>query len=204
MDQRNDPSTPGFSPADQAYVEAEYATLEQLCAHRTGEPHDPEQVRRLVAAGQLPGPAYVLPDGREMFWPDYFDLVDAAGGVDALHDHFVQQHRAATNALGLPGVDPEEDWRGYLSGDYGVCLCEVIPEAMVEKTALVSQIDALIALPAPADDQWRRTLTGAVDELDEILRPFTDHDRQRWGGTSRDSHVAGVRARFLTSDATTD
>ena len=185
---------PSFSDADLAYVRSEFRTLEQLCTERDEKP---EQVRELIDAGALPAPSYVLPDGAAMFPADYFELVDAAGGAAGLHDHFVQQHRAASSALGLTGIDPEEDWRTYLSGEQGATLHELTPEAMVEKATLVTGIDTLVAEPAPDDEGWRDKLTGAVDDLDELVRPFTDYDRQRWGGTSRDSHVTGVRARFL-------
>ncbi len=191
---------PSYTDADLAYVETEFRTLDQLCADRADTP---EQVHELIASGRLPAASYVLPDGREMFPPDYFDLVDAAGGPDALYGHFVQQHQAASSALGLTGIDPEEDWRSYLSGEHGATLVELTPEAMVEKAALVTHIDTLVLEPAPDDESWRSTLAGVVDDLDELVRPLTDYDRQRWGGTSRDSHIAGVRARFLSSDATT-
>lgn len=193
-------SEPRYTDADLAHVEAEFQTLDALCADRA---ETPEQVHELIDAGSLPAPSYVLPDGRELFPPDFFALVDAAGGPGALHDHFVQQHRAASSALGLTGIDPEEDWRSYLSGEHGATLVELTPEAMVEKAALVTGIDTLVAEPAPDDDGWRDRLAGVVDDLDELLRPVTDYDRQRWGGTTRDSHVTGVRARFLSSDATT-
>lgn len=194
-----DPS-PTYTDADLAYVTASYRTLEDLCADRA---EAPEQVRADIEAGRLPRATYLLPDGREMFPPDYFAVLDDVGGVDGLREHFDNRHRAASTALGLPGVDPKEDWAGYLSGEYGVCLREVTPEAMVEKSALIATIDTLTAAPAPADEDWRRQLGAAVDDLDELERPFTDYDRQRWGGTSRDSHITGIRARFLTSDATT-
>ena len=151
----------------------------------------------MVAGGELPGPSYVLPDGTEMFPPDYFLVFDGAGGVEGMRAYFDQRHRATTSALGLPDVDPAEDWAGYLSGEFGVCLREVTPEAMVEKATLINQIDTLTALPAMNDERWRKQLADAVDELDEIERPFTDYDRRRWGVTSRDSHITSVRARFL-------
>ena len=191
---------PKFSDADLSYINKEYLTLEQLCADRSDSP---EQVHELVDRGELPRPAYVLDDGTEMFPPDYFELVDAAGGVGGLRDAFLQRHQAATSALGLTGVEPDDDWRGYLSGEFGVCLREVTPEAMVEKAALIAQIDTLTAVPVADDPAWREQLASAVDELDEIERPFTDFDRQRWGTTSRDSHITAVRAQYLSSDATT-
>lgn len=184
-----------FTAADLDYVTAEYATLDQLCANRAETSQD---VRRLIEQGRLPRPTYVLADGTEMFPPDYFALLDSAGGVDRLRAHFDDRHRAATTTLGAPGVDPTEDWEGYLSGEYGVCLRELSPEAMVEKNALVSQIETMVAAPMPDDPSWVDRLRAAVDDLDELERPFTDFDRQRWGGVSRDTHITAVRAQFLS------
>jgi hypothetical protein len=184
----------GYTEEDLAYLRAEYTTLERLCA---GRAEDPDGVRRLIEDGRLPRAAYTLPDGTELFWPDYFDLVDSAGGPDGLRAHFEDRHRAATSALGLADVGPEDDWRGYLSGEYGARLREVTPEAMVEKALLIAEIDALVAVPATEDDAWRRKLRDAVDELDDLERPTTDHDRRRFGTTSRDTHITALRMRYL-------
>ena len=186
-------SEPEFSERDLAYVTSEYLTLEQLCA---GRAETPDQVADLIAQERLPRPSYVLPDGTRLFPPDYFAVLDGAGSVDALRSHFEQRHRSAASAIGL-AIDPEEDWKGYLAGDHGVCLREVTPEAMVERSALVAEIDMVTAVPAVEDEQWRARLREAVDGLDEIERPSTDFDRQRRGPTSRDTHITAVRARYL-------
>jgi hypothetical protein len=47
-------------------------------------------------------------------------------------------------------------------------------------------------------------LAAAVDELDALLRPFTDYDRQRWGGTSRDTYVTDVRRTHLAGEKPRD
>ena len=60
-----------MTAADVAYVEANYVSLEEACA---GRPEALEQVRAVAAAGQLPKPSYVLPDGTEMVPADYFDI----------------------------------------------------------------------------------------------------------------------------------
>lgn len=188
---------PQLSDRDIAYVRKEYRTLAQLCEGRSAPGTSTEdEVRRLVAEGRLPAPTYVLPDGTELFPPDYFALVDGAGGTDGVRAHFDQRHQVAASALGLP-MDSEEDWRGYLAGEFGACLREVTPEAMVEKAALIAEIDRLTAVPAPEDEEWRTALADAVDDLDELERPFTDFDRQRWGTVSRDTHIAAVRLRYL-------
>jgi hypothetical protein len=186
-------SDPEFTESDLAYVTGEYLTLDQLCA---GRAQTPDEVADLIERERLPRPSYVLPDGTRLFPPDYFAVLDDAGSVDEMRRHFDLRHRAASSAIGLD-IDPEKDWQGYLTGDYGVCLREVTPEAMVEKSALVAEIDMVTAVPAVEDEQWRARLREAVDGLDEIERPFTDFDRQRWGPTSRDTHVTAVRAQYL-------
>jgi hypothetical protein len=133
-----------------------------------------------------------------MFPPDYFRLVDEAGGIDALRRHFERLHEAAVGRFG-PASTLAEDWQGYLSGAYGVCLWEVTPERMVEKAALIARIQHLVAEPDPGNPAWQDRLRTAVERLDAIERPFTDHDRHRWGGTSRDTNVTEVRARYLAT-----
>jgi len=89
-------------------------------------------------------------------------------------------------------------WRTpYVSGIYGACLREVTPEAMVAKEQLIWRIDTLTANARLEDDSWVAQLREAVDALDSVERPFTDYDRQRWGGTSRDSHITAVRETYL-------
>lgn len=70
------------------------------------------------------------------------------------------------------------------------------PEPMAERNRLIRRIGRLVAAPAEADPAWRSDLRTAVDALDALERPFTDHDRQRWGDTSRARHIERVRARF--------
>lgn len=183
-----------FTDRDLDYVRSEYVDLDRLCA---GRAETPGQVRELIAQGRLPRPTYVLPDGTEMFPPDYFALLDEAGSVEAMRGVFDQRYLTATSALGLLAVEPEEDWHGYLSGEFGICLWDVSPESMVEKSALIAEIDGLTGSPAPGDEDWRGRLADAVDRLDEIERPFTDYDRQRWGTTSRDRYIVAVRSQYL-------
>lgn len=184
-----------YTAEDLAYVAADYLTLSELVAGR-GE--DVERIGVLIADGRLPGPAYVLPDGTQMFPPDYFRLLDEAGGVEKLPGHFARLHADGVARFG-PASTLAEDWSGYLSGAYGVCLREVTPERMVEKAALIARIAELVAAPRPDDREWLDLLCTAVDRLDTIERPFTDHDRHRWGGTSRDTNITAVRAGYLSA-----
>jgi hypothetical protein len=182
-----------FSESDIRYVIAEYRTLDELCDGRT---QAPAAVRALIADGRLPAPTYVLPSGEPRFPPDYFALADEAGGPDALPARFRARYLAAAADSPTAAADAEEDWAGYLSGQFGVCLHSVTPEAMAEKNRLIRRIEALTADPAPADAGWRAELRGAVDALDALERPFTDFDRQRWGDTSRGRHIDRVRERY--------
>jgi hypothetical protein len=125
--------------------------------------------------------------------PDYFALVDDAGGVDALSDHFRSRYAAASEDL---PDDADETRQGYLSGEFGICLRSLTPEAMAEKTRLMNAIEALIAAPEETTELWRVTLREKVDQLDALERPFTDYDRRRWGDTSRDRCITRVRQRF--------
>jgi len=129
--------------------------------------------------------------------PDFFALLDAADDLDHLRQHFHARYtRAAQAAEGITSAG-EQKWAHYVSGIYGACLREVTPEAMVAKEQLIWRIDTLTANARLEDDSWVAQLREAVDALDSVERPFTDYDRQRWGGTSRDSHITAVRETYL-------
>ena len=181
-----------LSDADEIYIRENYFTLEELC---TGRPETLEAVRKLIRDRLLPARAYVLDDGTEMFPADYFVLVDQAGGHEVLRRHFDSRHRRA-------GGDPaelEEDWDGYLSGVYSVCLRQVSPETMVRKTQLVASLNQLLDDPRPESSDWRAGLRREVWELDGLEREFSpDFDR---GGRfpeppTRDQLIGAARERF--------
>lgn len=173
-----------MTAADIAYVRANYLPLEEACAGRS---ETPDEVRRLVAEAKLPKPSYVLPDGTEMVPADYFELADAG------RQEFARRFLAAGGAP----ADLEDEWQGYLSGAYGVCLKEQSPENIVRKDQLVRAIDALLADPEPQDPEWAERLRTSVEELDLLERPFApDYDHARWGPSSRDRCVTAPRQRF--------
>lgn len=194
------PLEPSLSATDLVYVRGHYRTLDQLTAsHSTPSLAEAEE---WVASGLLPQPTYVLPDGIPVFPPDLLALVDDAGSIEALPTHFATKVRTALEAADAT-MRPDdldrhgaEHWDGYLSGQYGVCLWNVMPEAMVRKETLIAAIADLLADPSDSV-AWKPLLAAAVDELDALLRPFTDYDRQRWGGTSRDTYVREVRRTYL-------
>lgn len=184
---------PRFTRADLAYINADYRTLDQLCGQRH---QTPGKVRDLIAQGRTPRPAYVLPDGTEMFPPDYFALIDAAGDVDSLPGYFAARYRAAAALADLTADDTGETWEDYLSGLFGVCLRQVSTEAMALKARLMGDIERLTSAPSPDDACWRTALRTAVDALDQLERPFTDYDRVHRGTPSRDTHITSVRQRY--------
>src|SRR5947208_5255682 len=120
-----------MTEADLEYISSNYLTLEQLCDGRAESPHE---LRSLNAARRLPQPSYVFPDGTGMFPADYFRLIDEAGGVDGLREHFGARHGA------VEGRDLEQDWEMYLDAIWGICLREVTPETIVRKNTLVNSL----------------------------------------------------------------
>jgi hypothetical protein len=153
-----------------------------------------DAVRPLVERGVLPQATYVLPDGTPMVPRDHAALLDdAAGDPDAIAARFKERFLAAG---GNPAAVDEEH-EAWLSGEYGVCLWQTTPEAIVAKSGLMEAITALVADPRERDPQWRAALRGAVDALDALERPFARYDRERFGGpSSRDRLIAATRERF--------
>jgi len=183
-----------FSPADVLYVTTEYRTMGELC---DGTPWSVAEVDAMVAAGRLPAATYVLPSGERRFPPDYFVLAEN-GDLAGLAARFFARYLAAGGTM----AEADADWQGFLSGEFGVCLYSVTPESMVAKARLVARVEALVEAPAPAEEAWCGALCTAVTELDALLRPFTDYDRERWGDTSRDRLVGRVRQRWPAVFAT--
>jgi hypothetical protein len=184
-----------FTEADLAYIRANYLTLEDLCA---GRAESPAEIATLIRHRRLPQPSYLLDDGTSMFPADYFRLVDEAGGVDKLREHFAARYReAVSHATGMS--DLEQDWEEYLNGTYGICLREVTPEAIVRKAALVASLNELLALPRRRSPQWRRALREQVGELDAIEREFApDYDRgdAHERPPTRDLLIKAARERY--------
>src|SRR5919198_2613898 len=102
----------GYTEADIDYLQANYVTLQEICA---GRPETLETIRALIGDGRLPRPSYVLDDGTEVYPADYFRFVDEAGGPVALRERFAQRLAAAG-----AGDDLALHWQTYLDGIYGV------------------------------------------------------------------------------------
>ncbi|GIG63830.1 DUF6058 family natural product biosynthesis protein [Phytomonospora endophytica] len=163
-----------MTPADDTYVTAYFATLDEVTA---GRDETSDDLRRHILAGRLPLPGYLRSDGTEMVPPDYLRLPDEHG-IDALPEVF-----------GL-------EFLAYTSGRY-VCLTSVTPANIRAKDRLVVAIETLTAAPKPDDAGWLAELHAAVDELDELEPPFTLYDRLRFGGpVSRDRCIDAVRRDY--------
>ncbi len=174
-----------MTAADDAYVSAQFVTLEDLCAVRG---RDADEVRLLMLEGRLPLPGYLRSDGAEMVPADLFTLADEADGVDRLEAWFTAHW--ADPATG------RAEWSAYLSGQY-VCLHSVTPAAVQRKDHLTTAIDAALSEPDAGSVRWTERLHALVDELDALEPAFTAYDRLRFGGpTSRDTCIDAVRARF--------
>ncbi|MEU2396549.1 DUF6058 family natural product biosynthesis protein [Streptomyces pseudogriseolus] len=174
-----------MTAADDAYVSAQFVTLEDLCAVQG---RDADEVRRLMLDGRLPLPGYLRSDGAEMVPADLFALADEAGGVDRLEAWFTAHW-----------TDPaagKAEWDAYLSGQY-VCLHSVTPATIRRKDRLTAAIGAAVDEPDAGSVRWTERLHALVDELDALEPAFTAYDRLRFGGpTSRDTCIDAVRARF--------
>lgn len=183
-----------FTAEDIEYVSREFVLLDDLC---TGEGRDASLVRRDIARRLLPHPCYVLPNGGEMVPADYFALADTAGGPEHLREEFLHRLTAASLADRV-SVDLDEEWDGYLSGEYGVCLREVAPETIVRKGKLMTRIEQLVDNPQRDDTTWASSLGTAVNELDDLERPFAPHyDLLRFGSpSSRSRLIDATRSRF--------
>jgi hypothetical protein len=174
-----------MSPADDAYVTAQFAVLDELCA---AAGRDAGAVRLAMLEGLLPLPGYLRSDGAEMVPKDLFRLAEQAGGTERLKAWFVAHWPDEETG--------RQEWEAYLSGRY-VCLHSVDPAAIRLKERLTSEITAAPDDPDAGSPAWLRRLHAAVDELDALEPAFADYDRLRFGGpTSRDVCIDAVRARF--------
>lgn len=174
-----------MTPADDAYVTAQFAVLEDLCA---AHGCDADEARRLMLAQRLPLPAYLRSDGAEMVPADLFALAEHAGGTRRLQAWFTAHW--ADPAIG------NQEWDAYLSGQY-VCLRSVTPANIQRKDYLTAAISAAPNQPDAGSAQWSARLHALIDELDALEPAFTTYDRLRFGSpTSRDTCIDAMRARF--------
>ena len=185
-----------FTADDLRVIERDFTTLEQLCS---GRDLRSEQVETMIVNGELPQPAYVLPDGRRMFPQDYFGLHDQATGADSLEGSFRRRFSEAAECAELDfteELNPDTEWTDYIDGTYWVCLYNATPEMIIEKERLIRTIAQAMDNPEPDSEPWRHRLRSAVQALDAIERPFTDFDRARWDYTSRERYISTPMKRY--------
>jgi hypothetical protein len=176
-----------MTEADDAYVRALFVPL------AAEPPYSLDEMCRMIHQQVLPVPSYLLSDGTPMVHPGYLDNLRAAGGPRQVEHWFLAHWPADEQATAA------EEWRAYLSGRY-VCLYEVTPRTIKEKTRLIEEIkDLLCRLEASLDTVTRDRLRAAVDALDDLEPPFApDYDRLRFGGpSSREVWIEQVRAAHL-------
>ncbi|MDQ1010675.1 hypothetical protein QFZ82_005160 [Streptomyces sp. V4I23] len=174
-----------MTPADDAYVTAQFAVLDELCAT---EGRDLGAVSLTMLAGLLPLPGYLRSDGAQMVPRDLFALTERAGGPERLEAWFTAHW--TDRATG------RREWEAYLSGQY-VCLHEVSPATIRRKERLTAAITAAPSAPDAGSAGWTARLHALIDELDALEPAFTGYDRLRFGGpTSRDVCIDAMRARY--------
>lgn len=133
-----------------------------------------------------------MDDGVEMVANDYFALLHDAGSLAAMKTCFCERYVAA----GGQQHDEKEEWEGYLTGEYVVCLQQSTPEHIVAKANTMDEIEACLAT-APLSLEQLHT---AVDRLDGLERQFAEYDRQRFGGSvSRDRLITAIREKYPRS-----
>jgi len=167
-------------PADVDYVKGEFFTIDQL-------------ISQAIEQGTWPGPSYVLPDGTQYFPADYFEQ-------ERNREAFLARFFRECERLGVPYTVAiaEDVWREFLSGVYSVCLRTVTPENIAKKIALISSIERLVECPQRENAEWGRQLQRAVDDLDELERPFSPVlDRTAFDTSpTRDRFIRDVRRKF--------
>lgn len=180
---------PVLTAEDRTYIHANFYTLEELCLGRTGTAAD---YRSQIRAGLLPRPAYVV-DGIEMYPADFFLFPDSVGALGLqMKDEFVARYVRIAGAYGRNPTEDElvQEYGGYLSGEYAVCLQLVLPETIFLKGLAISEIEELLATPDQDDPDWSANLRSWVNRLDGLEREFAPCDTARFGSVS-------TRVRFI-------
>jgi len=111
-----------LTDADRRYVEAQFVPLAALCA---AQGRGADEVRRRIAARELPAPPY---PGMEYVPANYFELPDA--------DEFART---------FDGPDAADELAAYLDGAYFVCLRNATVDNVKRKGFLVEEIRRRLA-----------------------------------------------------------
>jgi Family of unknown function (DUF6058) len=188
-----------LSAADLQYIRQNYLPLGDVCRLQG---IDLSTATAHIRARRLPLPSYALEDGTPMFPRDFFALLDSAGSIDALTEHFLARYEAI--ARSHSAFEPQkgfQEWDGYLSGEYGVCLRQVTPETIFLKERLVTLLEEQLKDARPDEKDWRARLSERIRALDALERPFTACDRLRFGRpSSRERLIDGPRKQYRWLD----
>jgi hypothetical protein len=187
---------PALSPVDKTYIGRNFYRLEALCL---GRPNTPANYRFQIRGGLLPLPPYVV-DGIEMYPADLFVFPDSVGKLgDPLKKEFFVRYQRTAESYGQQISEAQigEEFDGYLSGEYAVCLRWVTPETIFLKGLAMSRIDGLIGEPNPANPEWSAALRAWVNRLDAMEREFAPCDTARFGSLpSRARYIDNVREKY--------
>ena len=170
---------PELTPEDEGYIRREFFPLEDLCLGRQSHA---SEYRNKIRSRELPLPTYVI-DSVEYYPSDYFLFPDSVESGSNMKEAFLARYRriaAAYNESPSTNIVNQE-YEGYLSGEYGVCLKTVTPETIFLKGFVIARIDELFENPKPLDETWRSKLRGLVNRLDGLERQFASCDTGRFG-----------------------
>jgi hypothetical protein len=136
--------------------------IADVCGERLAE------VRLWIADGRYPPPldGDLVPEG-------YLDLVDEAGGIEALRAHVEGRYAIAADTFGaVAGPDEmDEAWDDFLAGEWMRRLLEPTPENVVREARLIDAVEVLLAAPVPAEWRWANRLEARADHLRALTRP---------------------------------
>jgi hypothetical protein len=203
-----------LSADDDRYVRAHFVRLEWLAAKTKVSRATLHQWQRQEI---FPRPTYVTADGEQWYPRAYVGPVQRAKSLKTdLKTLFYADYKRAMEQLRYlsrsdyeaelsksstvpPRLEEviESEWKGFLSGEYGVCLRVAWVPCILRKGKLMRTIEELVARPRPDNPLWRIRLRRSVEALDQLEMPFADSDRIRFGRpVSRDTHILGIRRRF--------
>src|SRR5215831_1616539 len=144
---------PELTPEDEGYIRREFFPLEDLCLGRQSHA---SEYRNKIRSRELPLPTYVI-DSVEYYPSDYFLFPDSVESGSNMKEAFLARYRriaAAYNESPSTNIVNQE-YEGYLSGEYGVCLKTVTPETIFLKGFVMARINELFENPKPFDETWR-------------------------------------------------
>jgi hypothetical protein len=186
---------PELTLEDEAYIRREFFSLEDLCLGRQSHA---SEYRNKIRSRELPLPTYVI--GSVEYYPsDYFLFPDSVEpGSDIKGAFFARYRRIAAAYNESPSTNiVNQEYQGYLAGEYGACLKTVTPETIFLKGFVMAQIDELFENPNAFDETWRSKLRGLVNRFDGLERQFAPCDTGRFGSLpSRVRYIDRARKEY--------